>query len=231
MTSTVSSTPAARRREKIRASILQAAEHVFAKEGEGGLSIRRLAKEIDYSPAAIYKYFGSKDELIDELKEAFFAQIVEAASDLENHPGSFSERARSCLEVYVRTALEKPHHYAAAFSGTAEIPPGNDDAFIQSIKGQAFQILCSMVEEGQELGVLRSDIHPVNAANSLWASCHGLAALMAHLPHFPGFHTCVSEMTGDEFITLHADQVMRGLELPSAQTKANATSSRKRTKK
>ena len=53
----------------MRGAILEAAERVFSVEGEAGLSIRRLAEEIDYSPSAIYKYFGSKDELVDELKE------------------------------------------------------------------------------------------------------------------------------------------------------------------
>ena len=69
-------TPAERRRIRVRGAILEAAERVFAVEGEAGLSIRRIADEIDYSPAAIYKYFGSKDELIDELKEAFFGRIL-----------------------------------------------------------------------------------------------------------------------------------------------------------
>ena len=51
--------PAERRRLRVRGAILDAAEKVFAEEGETGLSIRRIADEIDYSPAAIYKYFSS----------------------------------------------------------------------------------------------------------------------------------------------------------------------------
>ena len=73
-------TPADRRRSRVRESIISAAERVFAKEGEEGLSIRRLADEIDYSPSAIYKYFGSKEELIDELKEAFFERLLERST-------------------------------------------------------------------------------------------------------------------------------------------------------
>jgi len=230
MTDTVSSTPAERRREKIRASILKAAEQVFAKEGEDGLSIRRLANEIDYSPAAIYKYFGSKDELIDELKEAFFEQIIEAADALEDYPGGFSECARHCLGVYIRTAIEKPHHYAAAFSGISDAQPRDLETFVRSNKGRAFMILSDMVAEGQKQGVLRTDIHEVTAAKSLWASCHGLASLMVHLPHFPMTHPGAPDLPRDEFISFHADQMMRGLELSSAHTKTKSISSRKRTK-
>ncbi len=68
-------TPAERRRLKVRDAIIEAAEDLFTKEGEQGISMRRLAEAIDYSPAAIYKYFDSKG--------AFFrdARIVLRAPD------------------------------------------------------------------------------------------------------------------------------------------------------
>ena len=93
MTVSVSS-PAQRRRNKVRARILSAAERVFAREGASGLSIRRLAETIDYSPAAIYKYFSSKDELVDELKETFFELILENVNRIVDTSTPFAERAR-----------------------------------------------------------------------------------------------------------------------------------------
>ena len=47
--------PAERRRRKVRDAIVSAAEEIFAEEGEAGLSMRRIAERIDYSPAALYK--------------------------------------------------------------------------------------------------------------------------------------------------------------------------------
>lgn len=228
MTITVSSTPAERRREKMRASILDAAEHVFAEHGAEGLSIRRLAKEIDYSPAAIYKYFGSKDELIDELKEAFFQKILDADEAFQDTSADFSERSRICLQMYVSIALEKPHHYAAAFSGTAELSQVEASNFLNSKKGQAFAILRDMVEEGQTLGVLRQDLDTELAAKSLWASCHGIAALMAHLPNFPALQPDDAGMSRDEFIAFHVDLIIRGIEQHARQTKQTNPSSQKR---
>ena len=229
MSSQPESTPAERRREKVRASILEAAETVFADEGAEGLSIRRIADAIDYSPAAIYKYFSSKDELVNELKEAFFAQILKVADDLDNHTGSFHEKSRKCLQTYIHTALSKSHHYAAAFSGVLEMPKSDEDGFFQKNKGQAFQILLNLVQEGQTLGFIRDDVHPTAAAKSLWASCHGLASLMAHMPHFERAFPSNAGKSAEEFIAFHADQVMRGLECdPQKPTKLKPTS-RKRT--
>ncbi|MEL7482131.1 MAG: helix-turn-helix domain-containing protein, partial [Pseudomonadota bacterium] len=99
--------PAERRRLRVRQAILDAAERVFAEDGEAGLSIRRLADEIDYSPGAIYKYFQSKQELVDELKESFFARILEQVEDVPDDTGPFLDYSRRCIETYIRTALER----------------------------------------------------------------------------------------------------------------------------
>ena len=203
---------------------------MFADEGAEGLSIRRIAEAIDYSPAAIYKYFSSKEELVDELKEAFFAQILDAASAMENHPGSFHERARICLATYVHTALKKSHHYAAAFSGVLDMPAEPAGEPVCNKKHEAFQILLNLVEEGQALGCIRDDIQPTPAAKSLWASCHGIASLMAHMPGFQNAFPETVAMSAEDFIAFHADQIMRGIECaPYKLTKTKPTS-RKRTK-
>ena len=214
MTATVSS-PAERRRNKIRARILTAAESVFAREGAEGLSIRRLAENIDYSPAAIYKYFSSKDELVDELKETFFELILENVNRIVDTATPFHERSRDCVATYVRIATEKPHHYAAAFAGESpggEGPVDGEPGFNASKKGQAFNVLRGMIQEGVDLGEFRAEIDPALAAKSIWASMHGLAMMIVHIPSFPALRPDQPTISREEFITFHADQVIRGLE-------------------
>ncbi|MEL6780867.1 MAG: TetR/AcrR family transcriptional regulator [Pseudomonadota bacterium] len=208
----ITPSPAERRRHKVREAILDAAETVFAQHGEAGLSIRKLADAIDYSPAAIYKYFGSKTELVDELKEAFFARILGCIEDQQGSEKPFPEKARECVAVYVSTALEKPHHYAAAFSGIAEPARQDDDAFEHSNKARAFDHLASMVADGQALGFFRKDFDPELAAKSVWAASHGLALMMMHMPAFPNFDPACGDADREGFIALHADFLVRGLE-------------------
>ena len=216
MTVTVSS-PAERRRNKIRARILSAAERVFAREGVDGLSIRRLAENIDYSPAAIYKYFKSKDDLIDELKESFFELILENVHRIADTSTPFNERARDCVATYVRIAVEKPYHYAAAFAGEAasnDLAPVDDEpGFELSKKGQAFNVLRGMIAEGVENGAFRSEIDPSLAAKSVWAAMHGLTMMIVHIPSFPALKADQATMSREDFILFHADQVIRGLEM------------------
>jgi len=200
--------PAERRRQRVRDSILHAAERMIAKEGEDGLSIRRLAEEIDYSPAAIYKYFGSKEELVDELKEAFFARILTHVDKVQYSEDPFESRAHQCLRVYIEEALEKPHQYLGAFSGVVD---PTDSHEIESNKARAFDYLISMVSEGQALGHFDPSRDAVTVAKSVWACCHGAASLLAHLPHFLDGMPSDIPVKRDAFLDLHADIVLRGL--------------------
>ncbi|MGB3625637.1 MAG: TetR/AcrR family transcriptional regulator [Henriciella sp.] len=208
-------TPAERRRLKVRDSILEAAERVFVSEGEAGLSIRRIADDIDYSPAAIYKYFESKDELINELKEAFFGRILTCVNQLYEEEATFAKRARSCVTGYVRTALEKPHHYIAAFTSEAPQHPTPPDPaeFGTTNRARAFIILAGMVEEGIETGHFVAETDPAETAKYVWAAMHGLAMMIAHFRDFPSMSLMPSAMSQDDFIDLYADRIIRSLEV------------------
>ncbi|MDJ0920415.1 MAG: TetR/AcrR family transcriptional regulator [Henriciella sp.] len=217
MTAFPPTSPAERRRHKVRTRILSAAETVLASDGVDGLSIRRLAEKIDYSPSAIYKYFGSKDELVFELKEAFFEKILERIDHIVDKQTPFHVRARDCVATYVEIAVDKPHHYAAAFAGQiAETGPSEDEpGFQDTKKGLAFSVLKKMVQEGIDDGHFRPDLNASLAAKSIWASCHGLAMMRVHAPSFPSLNPNKTTISPEKFTEFHADLVVRGLEFRS----------------
>ena len=53
-------------------AILDAARELFVAEGYQNVSIRKIAERIEYSPAAIYGYFPSKDDIFFALAEEGF---------------------------------------------------------------------------------------------------------------------------------------------------------------
>src|SRR5215218_3053905 len=61
-----------RDREAVRRAILDAARELFVAEGFQNVSIRKIAERIEYSPAAIYGYFPSKDDIFFALAEEGF---------------------------------------------------------------------------------------------------------------------------------------------------------------
>src|SRR5438132_9259136 len=66
-----------RDREAVRRSILDAARELFVIEGFQNVSIRKIAERIEYSPAAIYGYFPSKDDIFFALAEEGFRLLSE----------------------------------------------------------------------------------------------------------------------------------------------------------
>ncbi|MEO0881869.1 MAG: TetR/AcrR family transcriptional regulator [Pseudomonadota bacterium] len=203
--------PAERRRHKVRQTIIEAAERVFAEEGEDGLSIRRLADEIDYSPGAIYKYFSSKQELVTELREAFFEKILEQMKEVPDERAPFIEYAQSCIETYIRTALKRPYHYAAAFSGSRSPSDDAVDPDHLSNSRRAFEQLHHMVAQGVQKGVFRADLDTYLASKSIWAACHGLVQLMGHLPNLASGFFVGPSHDSDHLIKTHAALMIRGL--------------------
>jgi AcrR family transcriptional regulator len=61
-----------RDREAVHRAILDAARELFVTEGYRNVSIRKIAEKIEYSPAALYGYFPSKDDIFYALAEEGF---------------------------------------------------------------------------------------------------------------------------------------------------------------
>lgn len=204
--SAMDESPAARRKRRMRDQIIEAAEHVFAAEGAEGLSMRRIAERIDYSPAAIYKYFKSKADLVCEIREMFFERLLARISSIAEQQDWTLECFRDCLRSYIETGLEQPNHYRMAW-----VFDEGDDGLEEGSKAyQALDHLTSMVELGMERGLLRR-CPPVAAAESVWASLHGLTMLMAEHEAYPKSKACETEITREEMIAFHADCILRGL--------------------
>src|SRR5947199_1987728 len=70
-----------RDRESVHRAILDAARDLFVAEGFHNVSIRKIAEKIEYSPAAIYGYFPSKDDIFYALAEEGF-RLLHASGDL-----------------------------------------------------------------------------------------------------------------------------------------------------
>ena len=79
-----------RDRESVRRGILDAARELFVSEGFRNVSIRKIAERIEYSPAAIYSYFPSKDDIFFALAEEGFRLLAPGPAGADR-----AERARA----------------------------------------------------------------------------------------------------------------------------------------
>lgn len=103
-----------RDREAIRRGILDVARDLFVKEGYQNVSIRKIAEGIEYSPAAIYGYFPSKDDIFFALAEEGFRLLHDP---VEQRPEGLSplERVYQMFWHFYQFSHEYPQYFALMF--------------------------------------------------------------------------------------------------------------------
>ncbi|WP_204358524.1 TetR/AcrR family transcriptional regulator [Streptosporangium sp. 'caverna'] len=105
--------PRARYREQTRGEIKEIALRQLAEGGISSVALTRIAKELGLSGPALYRYFGSRDDLLNALiRDAYddAAQDIHAAAD---GAAGQSPRARlqSLAGAYRAWAVAHPHRY------------------------------------------------------------------------------------------------------------------------
>ncbi|PJE06005.1 TetR/AcrR family transcriptional regulator [Mycobacterium sp.] len=108
-----------------RARILDAAAQVLSKNGYAGLRLTDVAAEAEIRAPAIYYYYGSRDELIEEVMWAGIADMREhVAAALAELPDGAPplERLLVAAEAHLRHALEISHYTTASIRNAGQVP-------------------------------------------------------------------------------------------------------------
>src|SRR5438093_5685392 len=98
-------------------SILDAARDLFVAEGYQNVSIRKIAERIEYSPAAIYGYFPSKDDIFFALAEEGFRllhRIARKEDDARRTTDPIA-RVREIFWHLYEFSREQPEYFALMF--------------------------------------------------------------------------------------------------------------------
>jgi AcrR family transcriptional regulator len=144
-----------RDREAVRRSILDAARELFNAEGYQNVSIRKIAERIEYSPAAIYSYFSSKDDIFFALAEEGFRLLgnpAAAANDPILAGASQLERVRAIFWRFYEFSREHPQYFALMFVDQS-VPRISREyerfAFARECKQQIVDRLQACIEVGE----------------------------------------------------------------------------------
>ncbi len=108
-----------------RARILDAAAHVLSVNGYAGLRLTDVAAEAEIQAPAIYYYYASRDDLIEEVMWAGIADMREhVAAALSALPDGTSplERLLAAAEAHLRHALEISDYTTASIRNAGQVP-------------------------------------------------------------------------------------------------------------
>ena len=160
--------------QKMRQRILKAAMDIFAEEGYEGVSMRRIADKIEYSPGTIYRYFENKYDIILQLCYHGFERLLDLQFELDKIADPV-ERMKVAGRYYVTFALENPEIYELMF-GTREIIKQPDQAE-ESVALRSFRKFVEHVQQCLDASFF-SGGDAETLAIALWAALHGLSSLL-----------------------------------------------------
>jgi AcrR family transcriptional regulator len=165
-----------RDRQRIQKAILDAARDLFIKEGYQHVSMRKIADRIEYSPAAIYSYFESKDDIFFALAAEGFHILAHGVLGAVRDVQDPFERLRRGLWAFYQFAKTHPEYFALMFLDRS-VPSLTQDfqrfEFFQQTTARAEADVRACIERGQ----FSSSLDPAAALHVLWAGVLGAAAI------------------------------------------------------
>lgn len=162
----------------LRAALLDAADALVEKGGDGAVSLREAARAAGVSATAAYRHFADKEALLAALAARHFRDFG-AAIAAAAQQGGLGARGRA----YVHFALARPGRFRLMFGGLLARAAAHPDlraasrATFDGLRGAA----------GSEDGALRA-----------WAFVHGLAHLLLDgALHEPDVEALVARLVTD----------------------------------
>jgi len=122
-------TPLQRRREQKVGRILDTAEQIVLHEGLDGLTIHALARALDYTPGALYRYFESKQAILAELNSRAvrgYHQLFDCVAECAAQAEVQGETSASLLpllataDAFVRWSHLEPGAFALISATSAD---------------------------------------------------------------------------------------------------------------
>ena len=164
-----------RDKEKMRRRILDAAKQLFAKDGFDNVSLRSIASAIEYSPAALYRYFKNKREILSVLRNEGFELYVERQHERTGKFPDPIERLKEGGKGYIQFAMTDPEYFKLMFCTNCEQVALHGKWAESSTLSYCY--FRSNVEECIALGHF-GDVDLDTVVFSLWSGVHGLAHLI-----------------------------------------------------
>jgi TetR/AcrR family transcriptional repressor of uid operon len=165
--------PRLRRQEDQRKRILDAAIACFARGGFHATGMQAVCAEAGMSPGALYRYFPSKDAIIEAIVERDRADIPKQLTPLleaDDVIGALIECARQFLvgNLKPESLPMFPELYAEAIRNPAvrEITGRCDD--------EVGEIIVRVLERGKALGQIDAALDPREATRFLMALTDGV---------------------------------------------------------
>lgn len=106
---------------------MRIALEVFAQNGYLGTSMNDIAGQLGFTKAALYKYYSSKQEILEKIVEQMNRMDYERAAEYEmpeTEPDGFAEALKLCKYLSF-PVLSRPGYTRKAVLTNSRVPSGS----------------------------------------------------------------------------------------------------------
>ena len=137
--------------------IIEAAGRTLTNAGVSGLTIKNLAKEMNFSESAIYRHFDSKEDIVVAMLNYLATDADKRLSGLSNNEQP-DVKLLALFREQIRFFKLNPHFVVAVFSdGLLEDNQRINEAILQVLNVK-IKHLIPVVMEGQQKGVFTNTL-------------------------------------------------------------------------
>lgn len=161
----------------LREALIKAALDLIKAKGPAGFTFAEAARAAGVSPAAPYRHFRDRDELMADLARQGFERFERflATAWNEGRPDIFTA-FNNIGKAYLAFARTEPAYYAAMFEAGL---PLDDYPDLRQAGDRAFAILRSAAEALCQTLPLTGRPPAMMMALHIWSMSHGIASLFA----------------------------------------------------
>jgi TetR/AcrR family transcriptional regulator, cholesterol catabolism regulator len=143
-----------------REEIVEAAAHVFRDRGFEAATLRDVAVAMGTDRASLYYYFGSKEELLQEIVRQALGRDIEAAEAVKRSKASTKDKIAALIEAMVNSYAANYPHMSVYIEDLGRIARQDSEWSIDVIaRTRAYEALVnSILTKGQRDGTLRKDL-------------------------------------------------------------------------
>ena len=159
----------------LRQALVESALTLIAEHGPTGFTLSEAAKAADVTPAAVYRHFAGRDDLIAEVARQgydIFAALMEFAYN-DGKPTALAA-FEATGRAYLAFARKYPGHYMAMFESGLSLNAHPDLAMVsqkaRDVLERAAESLSLHMPEGKRPPASMFSAH-------IWAMSHGVVEL------------------------------------------------------
>ncbi|WP_319454808.1 MULTISPECIES: TetR/AcrR family transcriptional regulator [unclassified Mycobacterium] len=157
----------------LKRALTEAALGLVAEKGPKGFTLREVARRAGVSPAAPYRHFSDKAQLVAAVATAGFIQLHDALDAVAAEKSDLVRQTLDMGRAYVRWAVTHPDYYQVMFG--AELDKVHNPELL--IAGErAFDDLLGAIAACQRANLLPAG-DPREIAGPVWSLIHGIATL------------------------------------------------------